>query len=320
TIREAVDLARQRGARIVGLGAYSSVVTRGGLLLKNPGVPLTTGNSYTVATAVAAITKAARDLNLELNRTTAAVVGATGAVGRATALLLAETAGRLILVGNPAHPEHSRQRLAQVAMAICRHLTGLSRAGYFPKGSLGQAVQQANDRQATSVPAYLAGQGQLLITTDLEAALPACDLVVTATSSPANLITPQHLKFGAVVCDLSKPPNVSPAVSAARPDVLVIDGGIVAVPGKPDFGWHFGFPPGQAYACMAETMILALEQRYTPTSLGTDLNLPTIRYLREAGEKLGFRLAQLRSFEQPLPTTDWERLLAIRSQLYCHQR
>ena len=48
-------------------------------------------------------------------------------------------------------------------------------------------------------------------------------------------------------------------VEKSRDDVLVIDGGMVEVPGKVDFHFDFGFPPGKAYACMAETMILVLE-------------------------------------------------------------
>ena len=44
-IRQAVTLARNRGARIVGLGGYVSIVTGGGADLADLGVPLTTGNS-----------------------------------------------------------------------------------------------------------------------------------------------------------------------------------------------------------------------------------------------------------------------------------
>lgn len=51
-IRSAVELARDRGAKIVGLGAYTSVATRGGLLLKNTEVALTTGNSYTAIASI----------------------------------------------------------------------------------------------------------------------------------------------------------------------------------------------------------------------------------------------------------------------------
>jgi len=51
----AIDLAVERGAKIVGLGAYTSVVTMGGRqLLPYTPVALTTGNSYTVVSGVEA--------------------------------------------------------------------------------------------------------------------------------------------------------------------------------------------------------------------------------------------------------------------------
>src|SRR5690606_33206800 len=114
-VEKALALARDGGARIVGLGAYTSVVTRGGLHLRDAGVALTTGNSYTVAAAVEAIAEATRRLGYPLARGTVAVVGATGAIGRATALLIADQVDRLLLIGNPARAEQSRRRLLRVA-------------------------------------------------------------------------------------------------------------------------------------------------------------------------------------------------------------
>ena len=40
------------------------------------------------------------------------------------------------------------------------------------------------------------------------------------------------------------------------------------IPGDIDFNFNFGFPPKTAYACMAETMILALEKRYENFTIG----------------------------------------------------
>ena len=72
------------------------------------------------------------------------------------------------------------------------------------------------------------------------------------------------------------------------------------VPNSPDLGWNFGFEQGQAYACMSETMMLALEKRYENASLGADLNMEHIQYMRGLAEKHGFRLAGLRSFDRPV--------------------
>lgn len=319
-VAKSVAMARERGARIVGLGAYTSVVTRAGLHLKDPGVAITTGNSYTVVAAVEAVAAAARRLGLGLERSTAAVVGASGSIGRAVAILLAGDVARLVLVGNPDRPDQSRRRLLRVVADICRHLAGLP--AHTP-GTLGARLAAFGGWPTAGDPpeAFIgrfqqweaSGDCPLRITVDLDALLPAADVVVSATSSTGELVTPGNLKHGALVCDLSRPPNVSRAVRDARPDVLAIDGGVVAVPGLPSLGWNFGFEPGLAYACMAETMMLALEHHYTDTSLGTDLNLETILWMRDLARRHGFQVAQLRSFDRPLAEAEWQRLLAARA-------
>lgn len=320
-VRAAVALARERGARIVGLGAYTSVATRGGLSVRDDQVALTTGNSYTVVAAVDAAAQAMRGLGIQPSTATVAVVGATGAIGRSTAILLSQDVGRLMLLGNPARSERSQQRLQQVAVELCRFLIHQLQQGRgFPSGSLGEAVRllgpvpesEVAPEQLAHLVARLEEQGRLVLSTGLASTLPQADLVLTATSSVEALVTPELLKDGAVVCDLSRPPNVSRAVKKARPDVLVIDGGVVAVPGLPDLGWSFGFEKGLAYACMAETMILGLEHHSEDTSLGADLNLPNILRLRLAGEALGFKTAWFRSFDRPLSETEWSRHVRLR--------
>jgi predicted amino acid dehydrogenase len=139
------------------------------------------------------------------------------------------------------------------------------------------------------------------------------DVVVTATSATANLINPRSLVPGAVVCDLARPANVGPEVAVLRPDVLVIDGGIIDVPGHPDLGLY-GLGQGLAYACMAETMMLTLDGHLRNTSLGTDLAPEGLRMLHRLADLHGFRVAQLRSFGQPLDHADWDRLVAFRAQ------
>ena len=114
-----------------------------------------------------------------------------------------------------------------------------------------------------------------MLTTAVGEVLPSADLVVTATSATGSIINPVSLRSGAVVCDLSRPANVSADVALARPDVLVIDGGIIEVPGRPELG-RFGLGRGLAYACMAETMMLALDGHLRNTSLGTDLTAESL--------------------------------------------
>jgi fatty aldehyde-generating acyl-ACP reductase len=119
------------------------------------------------------------------------------------------------------------------------------------------------------------------------------DMVLSATSATRPVIQPQHLKCASVVCDVALPPDVSPRVAQEREDVLVIQGGVVDVPGEVDFGFDFGLPPGKAYACMAETMVLALEGRYESYSLGRQIRVEQVREIAQLASKHGFRLSAI---------------------------
>jgi len=137
-------------------------------------------------------------------------------------------------------------------------------------------------------------------------------VVVVATSSPQELIMANMLRPGAVVCDVSRPPNVSPAVCRLRNDVVLIDGGVVELPGRPDLGFHFGFPRGLAYACMAETIMLALEKRYVHTNIGRHLGDDTLEQMRALAHRHGFRVADLRQAGRALDRCDWDAVRRAR--------
>ncbi|MBI4591167.1 MAG: aminotransferase class III-fold pyridoxal phosphate-dependent enzyme [Candidatus Rokubacteria bacterium] len=299
-IASAVELSRARGAQITGLGGFTSILTRGGLALANVGrPPLTTGNSYTVAAAIKALHMASRRRNLELSTATAAIIGGAGAVGRATAILLSEEVSRLILVGNPRHPERSRRRLLDVAGSILRHLWELhtQEGREFGRASLGAHLASLGSKisgdpteaEFVRLAQELDGRfGNLTIATGVDGILREADIVLTATSSVKSFVGAEHVKRDAIVCELSRPFNVPSDIRTTRPDVLFIDGGLVRIPGEPDLGFDFGQDRGIVLACMAETMLLALERSYRDTGLGACLDLGTIRELEALGEKHGF--------------------------------
>ena len=250
-------LAEKLGANILGLGAFTSVVGDAGVTIANAlDVPVTTGDSFTVSLAVDAIRKAAHLMDIPLGAATAAVVGATGAIGQVCAELLADDVGRLYLIGR-------RE----------------------------QALEELRDRlQAHS-------RAELLISTGMDV-LSQSQLILTVTSAIHDVIQPQYLQPGSVVCDVARPRDVSAMVAAVRDDILVIDGGMVDVPGPVDFHFNFGFPAGKAYACMAETMALALEGRFEDYTLGKHLTRARVEEIDRIAKKHGFHLSGFRSFER----------------------
>ena len=259
---EAGTVAESLGANILGLGAFTAVVGDGGkAIAERLSIPVTTGNSYTVATAVEATFLGAEKMGIEIEQCKAAVVGATGSIGRACSLILAERVPRLALAAR------DRSRLE----ALAEEVTGTSD-----------------------------GRVEVETCTDTSEAIRDAHLVISVSSSPEAIIFPEDLLPGAVVCDPARPRDVSGKVAEARQDVLVVDGGVVEVPGDVEFGFDFGFPPKTAYACMAETMILTLEGRLEPFSLGRELEREKIQEIARLAQRHGFRLAGLRAFEKPV--------------------
>ena len=261
--------AEKLGARIMGLGAFTSVVGDAGLTIaERLELPVTTGDSYTIMMAVEAVRHAAEVMGIPLETATAAVVGATGAIGNVCAQLLAGDVGKLILVGR-------RPEAVNLVREKCE--------GY-----------RAEIRAGTNI--------------DL---IYEADLVLTVTSAIDEVIHPEHLKPGAVVCDVARPRDVSKLVAEKRDDVLVIEGGMVDVPGPVNFHFDFGFPPKKAFACMAETMALALEGRYEDYSIGKELTPEQAREIGAICLKHGFKLGGFRSFEHAV--TD-EQIARVREQ------
>ncbi len=248
-------MAEELGARILGLGAYTSVVGDAGKTIADRlDIPVTNGDSYTVIMAVEAVRKAAQVMDIDMRQARTAVVGATGTVGKTCAQLLARECAELILVGK--------------------------------RSDALEAVREQCEGQGARVS----------ISTDMNAIYNA-DLILTVTSAVHAVIEPHHLKPGAVVCDVARPRDVSKQVAALRDDVLVIEGGMVEVPGPVDFHFNFGFPPRMAFACMAETMALALEGRYEDYTIGKDIAIAQAQEIDGIATRHGFKLGGFRSFE-----------------------
>ncbi|GJQ38491.1 MAG: shikimate 5-dehydrogenase [Anaerolineaceae bacterium] len=261
-------MAEKLGAQILGLGAFTSVVGDAGVSIADRlAVPVTTGDSYTIAIAVESIQRAAELMGISVGGASVAVVGATGAIGQVCAELLSEQTAHLTLIGRRVDAlEELRARL------------------------------------------QVGGRAEVAVATDMSP-LAESDLILTVTSAVHAVIQPEHLRPGSVVCDVARPRDVSAMVAAARDDIFVIDGGMVDVPGPVDFHFNFGFPPGKAYACMAETMALALEGRFEDYTLGKQITRQRVDEISAIAKKHGFRLSGFRSFEKEVTL---EQIEAVR--------
>jgi putrescine aminotransferase len=96
---DAVNMAADWGARIVGLGSMTGIVGgQGTYLAERSPVPVTTGNSLTVFAAVENLIAACRAVELDLSEETVAIVGIPGSIATAAAKLLRGRCRSLLLV------------------------------------------------------------------------------------------------------------------------------------------------------------------------------------------------------------------------------
>lgn len=247
---QAARLGHELGASVVGLGAFMSVVgEKGAAVQRHSPIPVTNGGSLTAGSVRLGLAALTDKLADQLGQATVAVVGANGVVGFKICRDLAPMLSHLIMVG-----------------------TNLER------------LEGGSRRLRRLHPAL-----EIEVTTDIER-LTAADMIFTATSDPNSVIFSAHLKPGALVFDLGRPADVDPSVLVERPDVRVIPGGTIRLPGKEirqQVDMHFG--ANNVPACLAETIIIALERAYDRTTLGDDgANAENVEYFVRKAEELGF--------------------------------
>ncbi|PIE18415.1 MAG: serine carboxypeptidase [Proteobacteria bacterium] len=257
-LEQCARAAERYGARIMGLGAFTSVVGDAGVTVAhNSDIAITSGNSLTVAATLEAAKRAAIESGFQdLTRGKVMVVGATGSIGSVCSRLLAQAIKDVVLVS--IEPE----RLLELKRVI---------------------QEETPDATVT-------------IATKAHEHLPECDVVVTATSAMGErIIDISRCKAGAIICDVARPPDIGPEEAALRPDVLVIESGEILIPGDIDFGYDIGLPPKVSYACLAETALLAMDGRFEDYTLGRDISMDRVKEIYRLAIKHGFKLAGLRT-------------------------
>jgi len=262
--REGVRLAKELGARIVGLGGFTSIVggAQGEKLPAEFGIAATSGNSLTAALAMAQLNLLFSRLEWTLDGQTAAVLGATGDIGRACALALTRESKlkRLILIAR------NKSKLESFAKEM---------------QSIGSGIEVETSA-------------------DAKAAIRA-RLIVAATSSATPLIAEAELQPGTVVCDIGYP-NTLAYAPGPRPDVLAFHGGLALAPFQLPITNYTLLPaPELLHGCFAETIVLALADQYESFSIGQGrITLDRMDEILELAQALGFRPAPLLRNTQPI--------------------
>ena len=228
-IQESVDYARRLGCTVVGLGAYTSILTDNGTTLLPPaGLALCTGNTLTAAVGVRRVRRLCQRAGIDgrARSTRLGIVGASGNIGAALAWQLTHGDSpfhHVVLVG--------RREGALIAQAeALRRDTGCE-------------VEWSCTLSA----------------------LRECNVIVVATGTNEPLLYPRHIRHSGpvIVADLSVPSILAPETRALRNVRLVSLAGNIAVNGTPDFVMASHIPTGTAFSCAGEAMLLGLAANET---------------------------------------------------------
>jgi predicted amino acid dehydrogenase len=229
---------------------------------KRAPIPVTTGNSLTIAATLETAKLTAKRMGWrDLAKGRAMIVGASGSIGSVCSRLLAAAVKDVVLVS--IEPE----RLAALKEKILEETPG--------------------------------AKVEVDLTTNRRVA--ECDLIVTATSAfGQRVLDVSQCKPGAVILDVALPPDISAEEAATRPDVLIVESGEIALPGPAKFSFDIGLPPGVAYACLAEAALLTMEERYQCFTLGRDVLPSRVKEIYRLFRKHGLQIAPLRTFGELL--------------------
>jgi len=272
---QAARMAKRLGAQIMGLGAFTKVVGDAGVTVSRQAeIPITTGNSYSASGALWAAADAVRRMGLikvekgKMLEAKAMVMGATGSIGAVCSRLLALITNDLYLVGR------------QTAKLL----------------ALKKSIQDEHPGCKITLSTYA------------DRYLKDMDIIVTTTSGAGKKVLDiTKVKPGCVITDVARPLDLSPEDVKKRPDVLVIESGEIELPGKIKMK-NIGLPKGVAYACLAETIVLALEGRFEIFTVGREIEWPKVKEIYRMGLKHGMKLAAISGHKGVYTDEDIQRV------------
>ncbi|MBF0099657.1 MAG: dehydrogenase [Desulfobacterales bacterium] len=275
---QAADMAKKMGAQIMGLGAFTKVVGDAGLTVaKHSNLPITTGNSYSASAVLWAAIETVKRLGLvpvidgERSPGKAMVIGATGSIGSVCCHLLARMFTELYMVD-------SRDA----------HLLALRET----------ILDETPD-------------AKLYISIRADKYLSEMDMIINSTSIGRKIpIDIMKVKPGCIITDVARPLDITLEQAQKRPDVLVIESGEIELPGTPLMK-DIGLPRGVVYACLAETIVLALEGRFENFTIGREIEWQKVKEIYKLGLKHGMKLAAITGLNGILRDEDFARVKSL---------
>ena len=274
------DMAKKMGAQIMGLGAFTKVVGDAGITVaRRASLPITTGNSYSASGALWAAHDAMRRMGLvpvpkkgERVQAKTMVIGASGSIGSVSARLLAMAFAQVVIAGR------DMKKLEELKASILKDTP----------------------------------DADVVCSTDYDSLLGEMDMIVTSTSGAGKKILDiTKVKPGCVITDVARPLDLPPEEVAKRPDVLVIESGEIELPTQVKGLKSIGLPKNVIYACLAETIVLALEGRFEVFTIGRDTEWEKVKEIYKLGLKHGMKLSAISGVKGVYSDEDIAKVVAL---------
>lgn len=271
-IIDTVKLAEKMGAKIVGLGALVSSLTKGGLDLIDKVKPnVTTGHALTAYTVTGNLFKLVELFKVDKNKVLVAIVGATGSIGSSSLKILARAGYDNFLLVDIERKAHFFENLT----------------AELKKMNPDVKVQTSSQIKSIKV----------------------ADFIITATNAPEAVVTSDDLKSGAVIIDDAQPSDVSPEVFD-RDDVIAVEGGLIYTP-KINNHFNLGLKnKHDNYSCMGEIMTLAAHE-YDRNYVINKPTLELIDEISSMTKKLDITLSEFQNAKEKISQEKLERVCKI---------
>jgi len=242
-------------------------------------IPITTGNSYSASGALWAAADAMKRMGLvplpAKGKRIAAktmVIGASGSIGSVSARLLAMAFDEVVIAGR------DMKKLEELKKSI---------------------LQDTPD-------------AKVVCSIDYDSLLGDMDMIVTSTSGAGKKILDiTKVKPGCVITDVARPLDLPPEEVAKRPDVLVIESGEIELPTQVKGMKSIGLPKNVIYACLAETIVLALEGRFEVFTIGRDTEWEKVKEIYKLGLKHGMKLSAISGVKGVYSDDDIAKVVAL---------
>jgi predicted amino acid dehydrogenase len=273
-------MAEKMGAQIMGLGAFTKVVGDAGVTVaRRATIPITTGNSYSASGALWAAADAMKRMGLVAQPAKGKripaktmVIGASGSIGSVSARLLAMAFEQVVIAGR------DMKKLEQLKASI---------------------LEDTPD-------------ADVVCSTDYDSLLGEMDMIVTSTSGAGKKILDiTKVKPGCVITDVARPLDLPPEEVAKRPDVLVIESGEIELPTQVKGMKSIGLPKNVIYACLAETIVLALEGRFEVFTIGRDTEWEKVKEIYRLGLKHGMKLSAISGVNGVFSDADIAKVVSL---------